>query len=199
VARRRHSRTGILRCSRMARVLPAAVRSSLLLVLGPAEQLTPEAQSSIPQFEIARMRNGALQGVDQLGDGGEDRAVIVDQLAGSGLCEATLDDGPALLHELGGARLHPRRTAEDARLDCPASDFGGSKRSGQILRPYCASRSTAASQRSGSSSYSAGSIFCAVKTGCIPNSTGIYFLLAQIRYLAGVANPAAPAMISHIG
>jgi hypothetical protein len=29
------------------------------------------------------MRDGALKGVDQLGDGGEDRAVVVGQLAGA--------------------------------------------------------------------------------------------------------------------
>jgi hypothetical protein len=37
------------------------------------------------------MRDGALQGVDQLGHGGEDRAVVVVQLVVSGLCEPALD------------------------------------------------------------------------------------------------------------
>jgi hypothetical protein len=37
------------------------------------------------------MRDGALQGVDQLCDGGEDRAVVIGQFAGSGLCEPALD------------------------------------------------------------------------------------------------------------
>jgi hypothetical protein len=59
-----------------AKAHPLANRPSLLLVLGPAQQFTPETQGFIPQLEVARMRDGALQGVDQLGDGGEDRAVV---------------------------------------------------------------------------------------------------------------------------
>ena len=34
----------------------------LVLVLGPAEQFAAHAQGFISQFEIARMKNGALQG-----------------------------------------------------------------------------------------------------------------------------------------
>jgi len=41
--------------------------------------------------EIARTRNGALQSVDQLGHGGDDRAAVVGQLAVSGLCEPAFD------------------------------------------------------------------------------------------------------------
>jgi hypothetical protein len=90
----------MVRCSRRAKALSTVVLSLLLLVLGPAEQLAPETQGFFPQLElssknippihreIARTRNGALQGVDQLGHGGEDWAVVVGQLAGSGLCEA---------------------------------------------------------------------------------------------------------------
>jgi hypothetical protein len=53
--------------------------------------LAPQAQGFFPQLEIARIRDGALQGVDQLGHGGEDRAFVVGQLADSGFCEPALD------------------------------------------------------------------------------------------------------------
>jgi hypothetical protein len=82
----------IVRCSRRARALRSAARSFLLLVLGPAEQFASEAQGFLPQLEIARVRDGAPQGVDQLGHGGEDRLVVVGQLAGSGFWESALDN-----------------------------------------------------------------------------------------------------------
>jgi hypothetical protein len=52
-------------------------RDSLLLVLGPAEQFTPQAQRFLFQLRALRsFGNGALERFDQLGDSREDRAFV---------------------------------------------------------------------------------------------------------------------------
>ena len=52
------------------------------------------------KLEIAPLRGGAQRGVDQLGQGGEDRAVVVGQFAVAGLCEPALDSFRGLLSRL---------------------------------------------------------------------------------------------------
>jgi hypothetical protein len=48
--------------------------------LGPAEQFTPEAQGFLFQLRVSRsFGNGAVERLDQLGDGREDRAVVVGE------------------------------------------------------------------------------------------------------------------------
>jgi hypothetical protein len=55
--------------------------------------LVPQAQGFFAQLEIARIRDGALQGVDQLGHGGEDRAFVVRELRISRINEPALGSG----------------------------------------------------------------------------------------------------------
>jgi hypothetical protein len=64
----------------------------LLLVLPRAEQFTGEAQGFVLEFCVLRsLGNGALERVDQLGDGREDRAVVVGQFGISSVCQPTFD------------------------------------------------------------------------------------------------------------
>jgi hypothetical protein len=71
------ARSSIVRYSRTLSAPLPAVRSSLLLVLGPAEYFPHKAQGFVFWLLVLRsLGNGALECVDQLGDGREDRAVV---------------------------------------------------------------------------------------------------------------------------
>jgi hypothetical protein len=87
----------ILRRSRAARALLSAVRSSLLLVLGPAEQFAPEAQGFLPHLE----------------DGGH--LISVEHMDGAQIGSIEMAARPAPRCALGGRA----RNFEDGRSELP--------------------------------------------------------------------------------